>query len=271
MYDKRNIKRYTELLQPNLSNTITISSKNGESLIVDKSNDNIIYNITYATANEKCIGAHFSVINTFRTKRSKKTGKTSLMIRIQFIESLTSINIPYGKFISRNVFDPYYLNMFGHMCCLGNIDINEETEDAFNIWIEIMVRCFDRSNPKYMAFGRYGILPGYYCWNCFEYFYDYYAECKRKGFTISDPNDPALYYYHEQFTREELISMTYLPYSNKIPIKPLSMAMKQLTMDARIQEQNIPKQKLGRPKGTKNKPKELVNMYRIIAPENYND
>lgn len=161
----------------------------------------IMYNHTYYTSYKY----PYHIWNWFMSKNK-------VYLHIQFDYTKVRATITLDNFINADskitLKDPYMLNMYNQMCCLGNIDYQVlgmpgEYQDYpngplyYSVWNEIMGRCFDTNHPYYFMYGAVNMAPCNVKWRCFRYFYQQYYECIEYNLLakcyVPHPNDIMCY------------------------------------------------------------------------------
>lgn len=212
------IKTPCKIIQPNLDGKeLEIVEDNTTPLTVyyDRKN-NIYYNRIYHIYNcnnnfeDNNDGEAFFIIDVFLSPKTQKANKRYLLAKIQFIPTLTVAVYPLNNIFNGKAADPYFQNMFNYHCCIGNI---KEKYDDYQLWFEIMSRCFDTNNKLYTYFGFQGATPLNYKWVCYEAFHIDMVRLEiNNNYILRDPNDPRLYDYN--FTTREAPLMSKLPHAN---------------------------------------------------------
>lgn len=239
-----------------------------------KLND-IKYNYPYESIHPLSYGATYFVLNVLRGHANyNKTNKESnIHIKIQFCPGGHIVIIPLKTFLSRRIFYPYYPGIFGY-CSFGNLqakdfDINN---NLYKLWLELIGRAYNPMNDLYCVFGARRYVVADPTFRCFENFINFNQLLKDSRMVpLVDVNDPMLYSKlypltptdNMKFSVRESRDMALLPVNGFNNVN-LPMRIKQLPfMERRMSELK----RLGRPRGTKNKPKpepEKIQMYKLI-------
>lgn len=284
IYDYRTINIVSPLTQifPNVNNAGKAIYDNNGVLVAftDKDFPDIIYNKPYASTNKYCAGEHFIVLDKFKSKKTYSNGKKSIILKIIFVETRTTLTISYTKFKSLDIYDPYFRNKFDNKCCIGNIIIPDDNNSfvfkIYALWCEIMRRCFDHTYFTYKLFGGSGWMPFYSDWVCFELFYCYMIKIRDDYRTDSDffsnigsPNDIKFYSYYGNCSEKDISCLSKVPYEHLINTTRLSVAIQQFPLNQRSDNFYYPEISPGRISGSKvgngyNKSKENKKMYRLV-------
>lgn len=208
----------------------------------DKKFPEVVYDVALESTNKSCKGEIFYIIKAVRINDGQ------LIVTVLFPETGTIVNTTYPKIKSRNVYDPYYLGLFGGMCCYGNIDIDDSNRNIYELWLEIMGRCYNNANPLYNIFAENMICPKNIIWHCFEFFYEFFVENYGLGTVKADPNDIIWYCKRPRWTIEEIRSLYHAPFRKSIkPDLSLPERIRRLDIEERKHQVQIPKKKTGRP------------------------
>lgn len=177
----------------------------------DVINTSVFYNqIYYTSISSGCMP--FIIVKKL-PKKNFNTGKINMVYRLQMLKTLICLNTKYYTFEIpwSAIRDPFLYTEAGGHACLGNIDIaklgvpDQGYENykngviMYNIWTEIMRRCYDQTNPYYKFYGAEGLEPLRLHWRCFRTFYiafdDWYNGIDN---LYPNPNDCALYDDHRR-------------------------------------------------------------------------
>lgn len=241
-----------------------------------KYHKDIIFNYVYKNNNQYCSDTHFYIVKVYTTKKKDFVDESDryTWVIVRFIESLSTITVPYCVFRCLNIYDPYH-PMFNGYCCIGNISIRDNI-DYYNAWLEIMKRLFDPLYKLFKYFGGNGVRLRFERMACFENFVAINNNCIRCGqLPFTDPNDPELYigsiYTGEPFapygkfginTNSNIAVLNRMPFHETIREDfTIPMELKRMAFEDR--SVNLKPRATGRPKGVKNK---SHKMYKLIDP-----
>jgi hypothetical protein len=92
-------------------------------------------------------------------------GTNNTMAKVKFLETGTICNVYLKHALSGSIKDKYYPSVCG-IGYLGNASTNNRWYD---VWYDLIRRCYDKKDPSYNSYGGKGITV---CqrWLCFEYF-----------------------------------------------------------------------------------------------------
>ena len=98
-----------------------------------------------------------------RAERNSKSNH--IMVNIQFINTGTITTVRYCDVLEGNVRDDY----MPHVCGVGCIGKASSYHPAYNIWNDMITRCYNKNDDHYSSYGGKGVTV---CdrWKCFEYF-----------------------------------------------------------------------------------------------------
>lgn len=156
----------------------------------------------------------YIVIQRYFLNNETKFAATGLKLKIQFIPTCTVMQISYSQFLDDSVVinDPYYPNMFNGRCAIGNIVIDSnQLQLEYDIWIEMMRRCYDPAHGLYHYYGGCGARPAFPEWHIYELFHRYFESAYYKTDLRPDVNDPMMYYYEWDHNRTDRMYMARQP------------------------------------------------------------
>lgn len=146
----------------------------GIEIYQDSKHNKLLYNKIYYSANK----SPYIVLSSYNNE--------GLMLKIQFVNTRTVAAIRFSEFANTNsainTVDLYELTMFDGNGCLGNIIYEPLGREEpylnmldgpryYEVWCDMMSRCFIPQSQFYLSYGAVGLQPFYYTWRCFKYFY----------------------------------------------------------------------------------------------------
>ena len=109
-------------------------------------------------------GDWFTVIS----KISKKGEKNSRYL-VQFEKTTSVVEVLRPNLKRGQVADPYKITVFGQGCVGNYKEKPKYYNTAYNLWYNMMRRCYDETSPEYYLYGARGIFVDR-DWRCFENF-----------------------------------------------------------------------------------------------------
>lgn len=131
--------------------------------------DDSVYNENHLVGTDKLYDSN----NYGKFKILKYTGKfygSDPIVEIEFVSTKYRTTIPMNKALNGIVKDPYYPIIYG----VGYFGENPEVNNRkiYNIWIHMLSRCYNTSDPAYNFYGGIGITVDSRWFNFSTFFED---------------------------------------------------------------------------------------------------
>lgn len=148
------------------------------------------------------------------------------MLKIQFIRSMSTGVVSIHQFKKTpqhilNVLDPYIPAMFNGLAAIGNIKYEilgvgeyshmKNGNTMYQVWYEILDRCFNPTHPYYCYFGNMGTRPRWQSWYTFRYFYKDFDTFYHDWDYYPNPNDWSLYTFPMRVPQQMAYALNKLP------------------------------------------------------------
>ena len=154
--------------------------------IRDKSKRKIDYNKIYHSNNY----GDFIILEQTRSKNGHK------MVKISFIDTGTILEVRFSDVLSGNLKDPYRKTICD-VACIGNAS---SYHIAYNMWLSMIHRCYDKNCDTYQRYGKFGVTV---CdkWLCFEYFLEDLIFIDNYNEWV---NNPSMYHIDKDYKQQNL-------------------------------------------------------------------
>lgn len=121
----------------------------------------------------------FVILKNLEERLEKYGHKLS---KIKFIKTGTIVTATHSSILAGSVYDPYYPSVCG-VACIGNALSNCR---EYNIWHNMIKRCYDKNHKSYKSYGGIGVTVDDR-WKCFEYFLKDFPSLPGYNNYVKDP------------------------------------------------------------------------------------
>ena len=126
----------------------------------------------------------------------KEKGLSRRMVKVKFLSTGTELVVQLSQAMTGTVKDPYRKSVAG-VACMGDLSKAAYTKMEYDMWRNMVLRCYDINNPSYYLYGGsgYTVCEEWLCFTNFLYdlpmlngYRDYAVSIEKTGFHLNIMN-----------------------------------------------------------------------------------